>query len=313
MPPCERVIGIFEATDVSADDEEIRYTGTSGLKVTVLDGLDGHRRLTSLILRSNLVTDMSAVACHGHTLVHLELYDNRVRSLRGVEACPNLEVLDMSYNGIRDMRPVAVCSKLRELFLAANKLRQIEGCENLAELKMIDLGANRIRVMEKLPPNVAKCFLGKNKIERIDNVAHLGRLRVLDVQSNRLVTLDATFDAQACPPLEELYLAHNAIDDPAEDALAPLAASLGTLDLSHNKIRGFSAISKLANLEDLWLSYNAVPTCDAVAAIKDLGLTCLYLEHNPCAKEPKYANFLRDLIPTLEQLDANIAPARGGR
>ena len=33
-----------------------------------------------------------------HTRRHLELYDNQVRTLRGVECCPNLEVLDMSYN-----------------------------------------------------------------------------------------------------------------------------------------------------------------------------------------------------------------------
>ena len=29
-------------------------------------------------------------------------------------------------------------------------------------------------------------------------------------------------------------------------------------------------------------------------------------------RRPAYANHLRDLIPTLEQLDANFLPARGG-
>ena len=31
----------------------------------------------------------------------------------------------------------------------------------------------------------------------------------------------------------------------------------------------------------------------------------------PCAAEPRYANYLRDFFPLLEQLDANYAPARG--
>ena len=44
---------------------------------------------------------------------------------------------------------------------------------------------------------------------------------------------------------------------------------------------------------------------------KFLPLTCLYLDHNPCAAEPRYANYLRDFFPLLEQLDANYAPARG--
>ena len=310
VPPCERVIGVFEAADVAAGDVEIRYCGTSGLKVTVLDGIGAHKRLEALVLRSNLVSDCTPIKAHGHTLVHLELYDNRVRSLRGVEACPNLEVLDMSYNGIRDMRPVAVCTKLRELYLAANKLRTIEGTAKLERVAMVDLGANRIRVMEQLPPNARKVFLGKNKIEKIENLEGLRELRVLDVQSNRLTSLDGAFPEGCCGKLEELYLAHNAIPNPAPGCFSALAA-LTTIDLGHNKISDFGAIAELAALEDLWLSYNAVPTCDAVAAIAHLPLTCVYLEHNPCAKEPKYANFLRDLFPRLEQLDANLAPPRG--
>ena len=50
---------------------------------------------------------------------------------------------------------------------------------------------------------------------------------------------------------------------------------------------------------------------DAVGCLRDVPLTCLYLDHNPCAAEPRYANYLRDFFPLLEQLDANYAPARG--
>ena len=55
-----------------------------------------------------------------------------------------------------------------------------------------------------------------------------------------------------------------------------------------------------------------MPDLAAAGGLSALGLTCLYLDHNPCAKEPAYANHLRDIIPTLEQLDANYLPARGG-
>ena len=115
--PAERLVTIFEATSVEKDASVISYVGTSGLKVTILDGLDNHKgRLTKLSLRSNLVAECKEVAAHGASLKHLELYDNRLRSLRGIEHCPFLEVVDVSYNGARDLAPVAVCFQLRELY-----------------------------------------------------------------------------------------------------------------------------------------------------------------------------------------------------
>ena len=115
--PAERLVTIFEATSVEKDASVISYVGTSGLKVTILEGLDTHKgRLTKLSLRSNLVAECKEVAAHGASLKHLELYDNRLRSLRGIEHCPFLEVIDVSYNGSRDLAPVAVCFQLRELY-----------------------------------------------------------------------------------------------------------------------------------------------------------------------------------------------------
>ena len=170
---------------------------------------------------------------------------------------------------------------------------------------MLDLGGNRLRKMEHLPPNLEKLFLGKNKIERVENVATLKKLKVLDVQSNRLTSLEpGSLPSQ----LQELYGAHNAVTDPPPDALQGLA--LETVDLSHNRLTSLEVFSGLG-LGDLWLSYNGVPSLEAVGCLKDVPLTCLYLDHNPCAAEPRYANYLRDFFPLLEQLDANYAPARG--
>ena len=42
--PAERLVTIFEATSVEKDATTISYVGTSGLKVTILDGLDTHKR-----------------------------------------------------------------------------------------------------------------------------------------------------------------------------------------------------------------------------------------------------------------------------
>jgi protein phosphatase 1 regulatory subunit 7 len=76
----------------------------------------------------------------------LELYDNYIKALVGLENLSNLKILDMSFNAVRDMSPVAACPLLEELYLAQNKLRKIQGIRELKHLRILDLGANRIRV-----------------------------------------------------------------------------------------------------------------------------------------------------------------------
>jgi len=213
----------------------------------------------------------------------------------------------MSFNVIRSSKPVAVCTKLTELYLAANKFRTIENVDRLNELIKLDLGANRLREIPSLPPNIKHLFLGKNRIESISGLEALKDLRVLDVQSNRLTSLKNAF-SESQAHLSELYLAHNAIgQDLSASDLEPLKA-LGTIDLSHNRITTLNPFAPLHALEDLWLSYNQVPSLDAIAAIVHLPLACIYLEHNPCAIEPRYVTFLRETFSNINQIDAIAYP-----
>ena len=313
--PAERYVTAGDAIDdLEESNEEVRYTGTSGLKVTVLEGLERLKNLKTMILRSCLVSDCSAIAANGATLEHLELYDNQLKSLRGVEACPKLRVLDVSFNVIRATNQVAICSELEECYIAANKLRSIDGFQRLEKLTKLDLGANRIRSIVGLPSNIKHLFLGKNRIERIDHLNHLTSLKVLDVQSNRLTSLENAFTSDVHANLQELYLAHNAIGpDLLPSHLAPLT-SLSTLDLSHNRLTTLHAFAPLTALEDFWASYNQVPDLSAaLPPIAHLPLTCIYLEHNPCYASDKagYVNLLRETFPLLGQIDAVCYPPLG--
>ena len=307
--PADRYVTALDATEFDDESEEVRYAGTSGLKVTSMDGLDRVKNLRSLTLRSCLLRDCSAIAANGATLEFLELYDNQLRSLRGVEACPRLRVLDVSFNVIRSTQPVAICRDLEECYVAANKLRSIEGFEKLDKLTKLDLGANRIRSIDGLPPNLKHLFLGKNRIDKIQHLNHLTNLKVLDVQSNRLTSLSGDcFENLA--NLEELYLAHNAIGPDLEASqLAPLA-NLSTLDLSHNRLESLTPFAVLKKLEDLWISYNQIQEDLPLALqpITHLPLTCIYLDHNPCAADPRYLPCLRETFPNLNQVDANSYP-----
>jgi protein phosphatase 1 regulatory subunit 7 len=122
------------------------------------------------------------------------------------------------------------------------------------------------------------------------------------VQHNRLTTLgDGLLHLSL---LEELYLAWNAIDSLQG---LPNSPCLSTVDLSKNQITSLEGVEQHPSLEELWLSYCQVASFDALAPLTRLpALTCLYLEHNPIAKDYEYRKTVTRLVPTLQQLDANV-------
>ncbi len=90
----------------------------------------------------------------------LDLSARGLRSLAGVEACPNLTELDVSGNGaaLDDLRPVAALAQLRRLDAGGNAVRELaDALAPLAELTHLRLEGNAIdsmdelRVMSQLP------------------------------------------------------------------------------------------------------------------------------------------------------------------
>ena len=216
--------------------------------------------------------------------------------------------------------------------LANNKIKKIDGLSNLVNLRKIDLGANRIRVMDETQLggliNLEELWLGKNKIEKIQGLSNLKKLRRLDVQSNRLTYIDG-LEGQI-DSLEELYLAHNGINDAGvmmgeEDGegktkwtgLQLQFKNLTTLDLSKNRLTSCRPFAHIDTLNELWLSLNNISSFDDVEPISRLGtrdgaeLTEIYLEHNPVYEDFEYRKKLKEMIPSLIQIDANVIGGTG--
>jgi Leucine-rich repeat (LRR) protein len=112
-----------DVAELLPDQTEICIVGTAGQKITHI-GADFSRavspQLTQLILRSHIIRTMEGLD-NFTALELLELYDNQVDALQGLDSGKNglpgitLKILDMSYNVIRDMKPVALCPNLVEL------------------------------------------------------------------------------------------------------------------------------------------------------------------------------------------------------
>jgi protein phosphatase 1 regulatory subunit 7 len=139
------------------------------------------------------------------------------------------------------------------------------------------------------------------------------------VQSNRLTKIEH-LESQ-CETLEELYLAHNGIDDAGASLSTGLAQSfphLNVLDLSRNRLTTTASFAHLSALEELWLSGNDMKDFDAVVPLKEASadgrlpeLETLYLEYNPLASDFEYRKKLADWIPTLKQIDATMIGGLG--
>jgi len=346
-----------EVAEWSPEDTEVCIVGTAGQKITVLgdDFANAERtnllELTSLVLRSHLIKEMSGLESLPK-LETLELYDNMVHSLDedSLKGCgrTTLRILDMSYNAIRSMAPVQYCNgeTLTELYLANNKLKEISGVKHLKNLRKLDLGANKIRVLKGTELsgliNLEELWVGKNKIETLEGIQSLTKLRRLDVQSNRLTSVVKDGDGLCYlnaqrNTLEELYLAHNGLDNDGISGLISLTGrgdisynfpKLTVLDLSRNRLttaaplvvddKDDKVFGEWPMLEELWLSGNAIQDFNAVCSLKDASnrnhlpqLETVYLEYNPVSKDFEYRKKLANFIPTLKQIDATMIRGYG--
>ena len=134
------------------------------------------------------------------------------------------------------------------------------------------------------------------------------------MQSNRLTKIE-NLDSQ-CENLEELYLAHNGIDDEGASQASGLAMTfpkLNVLDLSRNRLATTTPFAHLNALEELWLSGNKMQDFEAVAPLRDASaegklpsLETVYLEYNPLASDFEYRKKLAEWIPSLKQIDATM-------
>ena len=111
--------------------------------------LDRFPNLTRLCLRQNGLVDIALPPLPwGATLRELDLYDNGIAHVRGLDDLPALTSLDLSFNKIKHIKNVKHLKTLTDLYFVQNKISRIEGLEGLDRLTNLELAANRIRVCD---------------------------------------------------------------------------------------------------------------------------------------------------------------------
>lgn len=262
--------------------------------------------VTRLCLRQNTITEIEGLSSVAATLTELDLYDNLIAHIRGLEDLVHLTSLDLSFNKIKHIKKINHLVDLTDVYFVQNKISTIEGLEGLVKLRNLELAANRIREIQNLDGLAAleELWLGKNKITEIKGLDSLQNLKILSIQSNRIRKISGL---DKLPQLEELYISHNALSD--LEGLEKVSG-LRVLDISNNQVPSVKGLKHLEDLEELWASYNQIS--DFAEVEEELRhmvkLNTVYFEGNPLQlKNPTlYRNKVRLMLPQVMQIDATF-------
>lgn len=154
-------------------------------------------------LRRNEITEMAVEGAA--SVEYLDLSDNRISAIEGLDRMPGLKILDMSYNLIRN---TAVSHRsIEELYLISNDIAEMP-CLDIPNVRKLDIAVNSISRIENLEgcTQLEELYLGGNRITVIEGLTTLGSLRILDLQNNCLETVDCS---QIPRGVETLLLADN--------------------------------------------------------------------------------------------------------
>ncbi|KAI3340012.1 hypothetical protein F4824DRAFT_432311 [Ustulina deusta] len=291
--------------DEDPDTDDLNLTQSRIASIPSLR-LERFKKVKRLCLRQNLLQNIEGLSDVAPTLEELDLYDNLVSHIRGLDQLTALTSLDLSFNKIKHIKNISSLTNLTDLYFVSNKISRIEGLDTLVNLRQIELASNRIREIQNLGAlkNLEELWLAKNKITELHGLAQLPKLRLLSIQSNRISDLSPLRDV---PQLEELYVSHNALEN-----LEGLEGNpnLTIIDISNNRVKSFRGIGGLKKLEEVWASYNDMSDfADVERELADKkDLKTVYLEGNPLQlRQPAlYRNKVRLALPQLEQIDATF-------
>ncbi|EXJ90095.1 adenylate cyclase [Capronia epimyces CBS 606.96] len=316
-PPVEQIEADEDLLDdypLDTEDIDLVHCRISSLVALKLERFTNAKRLC---LRQNAIQSIALTPNLGETLEELDLYDNLISHIKGLDDIKNLRSLDLSFNKIKHIKNVNHLRSLKELYFVQNRISKIENLDGLENLTMIELGANRIREIENLETlhTLHELWLGKNKITEIKGLSSLTSLKLLDLKSNRLTTITGL---ESLSNLEELYVSHNGITEISPASLAN-NLKLRVLDLSNNQISHLANIGHLKELEEVWASSNKL--ADFREVERELAdkehLETVYFEMNPLqlASPALYRNKVRLALPQIKQIDASklITPRHGLR
>ena len=123
-----------------------------------------------------------------NSITELDLKDNDIQDITGIEQFVNLITLDMSENHIENIELLSILMNLKNLNLGINRIDNINPLGELVKLEQLELHGNKIENIEILSNLISLKILNLNgnKIEDITALSKLNDLQELSIGSNSI-------------------------------------------------------------------------------------------------------------------------------
>lgn len=173
-----------------------------------------------------------------------------LKSFEGFKYFRKIEVLDLSGNDLETIDLGPFVATLKDLNLKGNKLTSLSFAGALS-LVRFDVSDNLLTSLSGLSgpylPTLEKVVASNNRLTSF-LCSSCNGLKYVDLSNNELVSCDLQYSSG----VEELYLAHNHLDQDTQHFVRPFTlTSLRKIDISYND---FELISSDVSWTDKWLS-----------------------------------------------------------
>ena len=187
----------------------------------------------------------------------LDVSRNKIKSLKGLEGCGGLIVIDASQNLLRSIAPIAGLSRLKSLNVARNRLKKIDIGGVLKSLTILDVSGNKIGDLSfaRFFPGLKSLNVDYCEIENLDGVSALKELKVLSCEGNMI---------EVVPELNvsKLNLKRNRVKN-LEQLVG--CGSLIEADVSQNPLEDRDSEQQNASLKRLVVSETRISRCQWIS------------------------------------------------
>lgn len=204
-------------------------------------------RLKSLNLMNNRLTEVPIdLGFELLSIESLDLSQNPIVSLSGIEKYWNLKQVSLFSTHIRDMTPLLACPALSVINVNDCDISDAPDLTSLNQLWSLNLGTNQIRCIPRLPSCLRELKAHNNKFSILD-LRNLANLESLGLRSSQCSWLEGI---QYCSKLRSLDLSYTTFK-----AYHLLPTTIEELRLLGNDEAGFENIKVLPILKLLDLQY----------------------------------------------------------
>ncbi|KAJ9469676.1 Dynein assembly factor 1 [Diplonema papillatum] len=152
---------------------------------------EGEERLKLLHMQSNYIVQITNLNLP--SLVFLDLYNNNLKKISGLESVASLRVLMLGKNSLKKIEGLGHLSQLDVLDLHNNQIVAIENINHLTELRVLNLAGNQITRVQNMAGLVSltEVNLRRNVIETVSEIDKLPSLQRIFLSNNAIKSLDA--------------------------------------------------------------------------------------------------------------------------